>query len=160
MTKIWAGPSPPPCFGGRTISFLVKFESSILFILVAYFGHLGYCNPHLMNKKEDLGLKVPKKGTSKKKTQNTKKWPYMPQVYIKRNFQIWPKTKLSSLQSTVGGGGVKDVLNNVKKLHNLSIGTSPIGQCDPRIPKGLWSLWGLWGPRELWKNGIHEFQGI
>ena len=26
---------------------------------------------------------------------------YMPQVYIKRNFQIWPKTKLSSLQSTV-----------------------------------------------------------
>ena len=29
---------------------------------------------------------------------------YMPQVYIKRNFQIWPKTKLSSLQSIVRGG--------------------------------------------------------
>ena len=26
----------------------------------------------------------------------------MPEVYIKRNFQIWPKTKLYSLQSTVG----------------------------------------------------------
>ena len=25
----------------------------------------------------------------------------MPKVYIKRNFQIWPKTKLSSVQSTV-----------------------------------------------------------
>ena len=25
----------------------------------------------------------------------------MPQVYIKRNFQLWPKTKLSSVQSTV-----------------------------------------------------------
>ena len=25
----------------------------------------------------------------------------MPQVYIEQNFQIWPKTKLSSFQSTV-----------------------------------------------------------
>ena len=28
----------------------------------------------------------------------------MPQLYIKRIFQIWPKTKLSSVQSTVEGG--------------------------------------------------------
>ena len=55
-----------PCFGGRTISFLVKFESSVLCILVAQISHLGYFIPHLMNEKADLGLKVPKKGTSKK----------------------------------------------------------------------------------------------
>ena len=55
-----------PCFGGRTISFLVKFESSILCILVASISPSGYFIPHLMNEKADLGLKVPKKGTSKK----------------------------------------------------------------------------------------------
>ena len=52
---------------------LVKFESSILFILVAYFGHLGYCNPHLMNKKADFGCKVQKKWTSK--TEKNEKMP-------------------------------------------------------------------------------------
>ena len=31
-----------PCFGRRTISFLVKFESSVLCTLLAYIGHLGY----------------------------------------------------------------------------------------------------------------------
>ena len=30
-----------PCFGGRTISFLVKFESSVLCTLEAYIGHLA-----------------------------------------------------------------------------------------------------------------------
>ena len=45
---------------------MVKFESSVLCILVAMISHLGYFIPHLMNEKADLGLKVPKKGTSKK----------------------------------------------------------------------------------------------
>ena len=36
----------------------------------------------------------------------------MPKVYIKRNFQIWPKTKLSSVQSTGGGGGVGRLMEN------------------------------------------------
>ena len=62
-----------PCFGGRTTSLLVKFERSILFFLVAYFGHLGYCNPHLMNKKADFGCKVLKKWTSK--TEKMRKCP-------------------------------------------------------------------------------------
>ena len=39
-----------PCIGERTISFLVKFESSVLCTLMAYIGHLGYFIPHLMNK--------------------------------------------------------------------------------------------------------------
>ena len=39
-----------PCIGERTISFLVKFESSVLCKLMAYIGHLGYFIPHLMNK--------------------------------------------------------------------------------------------------------------
>ena len=38
-----------PCIGGRTISFLVKFESSVF----------------LMNRKADFGFKVLKKWTSK-----------------------------------------------------------------------------------------------
>ena len=62
-----------PCFGGRIISFLVKFESSILFILVAYFGHLGYCIPHLMNKKADFWCKVLEKWTLK--TEKMRKCP-------------------------------------------------------------------------------------
>ena len=33
----------------------------------------------------------------------------MPEVSIKRNFQIWPKTKLSSVQSTVGGGHFQSI---------------------------------------------------
>ena len=39
-----------PCIGERTISFLVKFESSVSCKLMAYIGHLGYFIPHLMNK--------------------------------------------------------------------------------------------------------------
>ena len=31
-----------PCIGERIISFLVKFESSVLCKLLAYIGHLGY----------------------------------------------------------------------------------------------------------------------
>ena len=31
-----------PCFGGRTISFLVKFESFVLCKLEPYISHLGY----------------------------------------------------------------------------------------------------------------------
>ena len=53
------------CFGRRTISFLVKFESSVLMSLMAYIGHLGYFIPNLMNNKADLGFKVLKKLTSK-----------------------------------------------------------------------------------------------
>ena len=58
-------PRDPPCFGRRTISFLVKFESSVLCTLLAYIGHLGYFIPHFMNKKADFGFKVLKKLTSK-----------------------------------------------------------------------------------------------
>ena len=46
--------TPPPCIGERTISFLVKFESSVLCKLMLYIGHLGYLIPHLMNKKADF----------------------------------------------------------------------------------------------------------
>ena len=57
--------NPPPGFGGRTISFLVKFETSVFCTLVAKIGLLGYFIPHLMNKKADYGFKVLKKWTSK-----------------------------------------------------------------------------------------------
>ena len=62
-----------PCFGRRTISFLVKFESSVLCTLLAYIGHLGYFIPHLMNNKADFGFKVLKKLTSK--TEKMRKCP-------------------------------------------------------------------------------------
>ena len=62
-----------PCFGGRTISFLVKFESSLLCTLLACIGHLGYFIPHLMNNKADLGFKVLKKLPSK--TEKMRKCP-------------------------------------------------------------------------------------
>ena len=71
--KCRGGYPPPPCFGRRTISFLVNFESSILSILVAYFGHFGYCIPHLINKKADFWCKVPKKWISK--TEKIRKCP-------------------------------------------------------------------------------------
>ena len=65
--------APAPCFGRRTISFLVKFESSLLCTLLAYIGHLGYFIPHLMNNKADFGFKVLKKLTSK--TEKMRKCP-------------------------------------------------------------------------------------
>ena len=46
-----------------TISFLFKFESSVLCKLVAKISHSGYFIPHLMTEKADLGIKVLKKGT-------------------------------------------------------------------------------------------------
>ena len=65
--KLWLGQTstPPTCFGGRTIMFLVKFESSVLCTPEAYIGHLGYFVPHLMNKKGNYGSNVLKKCTSK-----------------------------------------------------------------------------------------------
>ena len=51
----------PPCIGERTISFLVKFESSVLCKLMLYIGHLGYLIPHLLNKKADFRSQVFKK---------------------------------------------------------------------------------------------------
>ena len=50
----WRGVAP--FFGGRTISFLVKFESSVLCELMANIGLLGYFITHLMNKKADFAL--------------------------------------------------------------------------------------------------------
>ena len=41
---------------------------------------------------------------------------FMPQVYKKRNFQIWLKTKLSSLQSTVGW-----MPNSLRNIHSQDI---------------------------------------
>jgi len=64
QSKVIEGPFPP-CFGGRTISFLVKFEISVLGTVKAYIGHLGYFVPHFMNKKADYGFKALKKCTSK-----------------------------------------------------------------------------------------------
>ena len=47
-----------PCFGGRTISFLVIFQSSVLCSLVAYIGHSAYFIQHLIIKKPNIGLNI------------------------------------------------------------------------------------------------------
>ena len=52
-----------PCIGERTISFLVKFESSVLCKLLAYIGHLGYFIQHLINKEAEFRFQVFKKLT-------------------------------------------------------------------------------------------------
>ena len=60
----WRGGAP--CFGGRTISFLVKFESFVLCKLELYISHLGYFVSNLMNKKQIIGSKFSKKKLPKK----------------------------------------------------------------------------------------------
>ena len=60
------------------MSFLVKFESSVLCILVALISHSGYFIQHLMNEKADFGLKILKKGTSK--TEKNEKMPQNSQL--------------------------------------------------------------------------------
>ena len=73
LSGIGGYPPPPLCFGRRTISFLVEFESSALCTLKAYIGLLGYFIPHFMNNKADYGFTVLKKCTSK--TEKMRKCP-------------------------------------------------------------------------------------
>ena len=64
---------------GRTIGFMVIFQSSVLCTLVAYIGHSAYFIPHLIIKKTNIGLRILKKSTTK-----TAKNEKMPQ-----NSQFW-----------------------------------------------------------------------
>ena len=59
-----------PCFGGRTISFWVKFESSVLCTLEAYIGHLEYFVPHFYELKSSLWFQRSKKNHLKNRKRN------------------------------------------------------------------------------------------
>ena len=61
------------------------------------------------------------------------------EVYIKRNFQIWPKTKLSSLQSTVGGWSPIILANCVFFYLFWGGGTFACQSCYSHISKIVWS---------------------
>ena len=65
----------------------------------------------------------------------------MPQESIKRNFQVWPKTKLSSVQSTVGHGVAMMMVVTVMMIWR---GSDDVGDgSDVDGGNSLSMLWGL-----------------